>query len=94
MWGFLIQNGVLNPGIVCSVFTNTLMMSFKTNIIDPCSHHIAPQHYFCEDDDDREDKIKWKLFARDLIMWLCVIIIIFLIYTHVLNKNTNPVQQI
>ena len=119
MLTFLIEEGVLSVGALSGIFTASLLGSFKTNILDPLSENVLPNHKLDptiqqppgpEVDkkenmtnildagnytfyDTKAKKIKWKLFVKDLVIWIIIMFILYLLWKYlikkILNKNKN-----
>ena len=101
MLGFLLEEGVLSTGILSGLFTNTLLTSLKTNIIDPLAENVVPNHTLDRNGDgvvDEKDEIilqqqlkqnkqiKWQSFVKDLIVWIILMAILYLTWKFLIKK--------
>ena len=101
MISFLLDEGIITVGVLSGIFTTSLLNSLKINIIDPVSEKIAPSHkldkffpipFGTQDKASPRDIIRWKLFLKDFITWLILMIILYLfwkfvIYPRKINKQ-------
>jgi large-conductance mechanosensitive channel len=107
MLGFLLEEGVLSTGILSGVFTNTLLLSLKTNIIDPLAENVVPDHTLDRNGDgvvDEKDEqilqeqlkqnkqIKWQSFIKDLVVWIILMSVLYLIWTNLIKKINVPIK--
>ena len=101
MLGFLLEEGVLSTGILSGLFTNTLLLSLKTNIIDPLTENVVPNHTLDRNGDgvvdEKDEKIlqeqlkqnkqvKWQSFLKDLIVWLILMCALYLIWKFLIKR--------
>jgi large-conductance mechanosensitive channel len=101
MLSFLLEEGVLTIGAISGIFTNNLLISLKANIIDPLTENVVPNHKLDRNGDgvvDEKDEkilqeelkknkqIKWQSFLRDLIVWLILMILLYLLWTKIIKK--------
>jgi len=54
----LVNEGVLTYGTLCGVFTSHLLMSLKSNLIDPLSNKLLPRHIFEHDKDNVQENLE------------------------------------
>jgi hypothetical protein len=83
MIDFLLAEKILTYSLITGVFTQQLLLSFKTKIIEPISCKILP------DSGDEPTELKCKSFLRDLAVWILLILILYLIYRFFENRNKN-----
>jgi large-conductance mechanosensitive channel len=93
---FLLEEGVLTVGTISGLFTAAMLVSLKTNIIEPCIEYISPQHTldkskFSIDFNSKplpsdHGKIKWQTFLRDFLSWLFVMTLLYIFWRFVLKK--------
>jgi large-conductance mechanosensitive channel len=108
MISFLLQEGILSLGVISGVFTNNLLVSLKMNIIDPLAENVVPNHNLDRNNDgvvDEKDeqilqellkknkKVKWQLFLIDLIVWVILMILLYLLWTRVIKKVSSEVPR-
>jgi len=43
--------------------------------------------------DPKMHKIKWKIFLRDLVIWVIIMFILYLIWKHLVKKIKSPVTK-
>lgn len=83
MIDFLCAEKILTYSLITGVFTQQLIMSFKTKVIEPISCKILP------DSGDEPAELKCKSFLRDLAVWVLLIFILYLVYLFFENRNKN-----
>jgi large-conductance mechanosensitive channel len=98
---FLLEEGVLTVGALSGIFTATMLGSLKSNIIDPITEKFIPSHKLDKNKEDlvnindankkeyvpQDPKIKWQTFIRDLITWLIIMFILYLVWKFLIKKN-------
>ena len=110
MIDFIVNEKIITFGLLTSIFTATLIGSFKINIIEPMFEHALPSHTLDVNNDGKVDqldfqilhdagnyekirmknkKIKWQTFLKDLLMWLIVIFLIYIIYKIIKSQKKN-----
>uniref|UniRef100_A0A6C0I9X7 Uncharacterized protein n=1 Tax=viral metagenome TaxID=1070528 RepID=A0A6C0I9X7_9ZZZZ len=88
MISFLLEEGVISVAALSGIFTTQMMSSFKSNILDPFTEKVVPSHHL----DDKFSKeqftsnISWKLFLRDFLIWLIIMVILWVIWKKIVSK--------
>jgi large-conductance mechanosensitive channel len=90
MLGFLLSEGALTMGGMSAIFTNGLLNSLKTNIIDPAVEIIVPLDKLHDSDDPNNKNLKWKIFIKDLIIWIIILFLLYLLWKFVLVPLKPP----
>ena len=108
MINFLIEEGVLTIGAISGIFTNNLLVSLKSNIIDPLTENVIPANTLDRNGDgvvDEKDQklleeeikknkqVKWQSFLRDLIVWIVLMSILYLLWTKIIKKVNIPCNK-
>jgi hypothetical protein len=88
MLPFLLNNEAITVAVITGVFTTALLNSFRFNIVDQISESVAPANELhpVEGAKPTPPVIKWKLFLRDLVVWIIVMIILSSLWTNVLAQ--------
>jgi large-conductance mechanosensitive channel len=94
MLTFLLEEGVLSVGALSGIFTANLLSSFKSNILDPLSENVAPSHKLdlhaktshFKEQDNKTHKILWQTFLKDLILWIIIMFILYIIWKYLIKK--------
>ena len=135
MLTFLLTEGVLTVGTISGIFTATLLGSLKTNIIDPLTEQVIPNHKLDITPgtpgtpgttnipnttnipstgtsttnipshgtnkenminildagnynfyDSTQKKIKWQTFLKDLITWIVIMFILYLVWKFLIKN--------
>ena len=100
MISFLVQEGVITVGTLSGIFTAAMLNSLKTNVIDPLSYHcickIDLQDHFEETPKGgqpvsatQNTQIKGKVFLKDFIIWLIMMVILYLIWKYIIVPNKS-----
>ena len=86
---FILSEKIITAGILTGVFTTHLVGSFKNNILDPMVENIVPSHKldFTESKSEKNKKINYLIFLRDLILWIFFVFIIYLLFKLFVKKN-------
>jgi len=103
MLTFLLEEGVISVAAVSGIFTATLLGSLKGNILDPIAENIAPSHQLDKHaqpdilnankytkSEYGSNKIKWQTFLKDLIIWIIIMFILYLIWKKLISRIKNP----
>ena len=106
---FLLEEGVLTIGTVSGIFTANMLNSLKTNIIDPLTENVVPNHQLDRNGDGvidekdekilqeelrRNQQIKWQTFLRDFITWFILVLILYLVWKFIVRKYKTPPTKI
>ena len=96
MLSFLVQEGILTVGALSGIFTAYLLNSLKLNIIDPATNKFLKEHNV----DLYKDiaippvtVVNWKMFLKDFIIWLILMILIYIFWRYIINPNNNFGKQ-
>jgi hypothetical protein len=90
MLGFLLGEGALTMGGMSGVFTNGLLNSLKTNVIDPAVEIIIPLHQLHDPNDTDKKSLRWKIFVKDLLIWLVILFVLYVLWKFVLVPLRPP----
>jgi large-conductance mechanosensitive channel len=108
MISFLLQEGILSLGVISGVFTNNLLISLKSNIIDPLADKVVADNTLDRNGDgvvDEKDqqileeqlkknkKIRWQSFIKDLIVWIILMIILYILWNTVIKKIAPSIPK-
>ena len=108
MLTFLLEEGVLSVAAISGIFTATLLGSFKGNVLDPLCETILPSHHLDKQSDKStiknildvsntksefgSTKIKWQTFIKDLILWIIIMFILYLVWKKlIVNIIKKPI---
>jgi len=96
MIDFLINEKIITVGLITGVFTTSLIASLKANIMEPIFENIFKTDVIDVNNNGKLDsvdlqysndvikkyarQIKYKVFLKDLIIWLLIILVIYIIY--------------
>jgi len=99
MIDFLTAEGIISLAGFSGIFTNNLLHSLKENLVDPLSHKMLPKYIFDDSETKSQEeftnikqlnkddtKLKWKLFLKDLIIWIILMFILYLIWKFIIKK--------
>ena len=99
MIDFLTAEGIISLAGFSGIFTNNLLHSLKENLIDPLSNKMLPEYMFNDSEtksqeeftnikqlNENNTKLKWKLFLKDLIIWISLMFILYLIWKFIIKK--------
>jgi large-conductance mechanosensitive channel len=96
MIDFILQEKILTIGAITGVYTSSLINSFVENITNPIFENLIPTYKLDIDGDGIPDitvvdqsknKIKWQTFLKDLIIWLVVISLMFIIFNLINSEK-------
>ena len=103
MIDFLINEKVISVALITGIFTTSLVSSFKINILDPYFEKVFKTDIIDVNNNGKLDsidlqysneqikkfskQIKSKVFLKDLILWVCVILIVYFIYNFFNSKK-------
>ena len=87
MLSFLLAENILSVVVLGGFFTSHLLMSLKNNMLEPIACIVFPDHFF--DQGNLDKHVKWKLFLKDLVMWIIMMYIFYLIWTKILKKSPH-----
>ena len=96
MIDFLINEKIITVGLITGVFTTSLIGSLKINILEPIFENIFKTDVIDVNNNGKLDsvdlqysndaikkyakQIRYKVFLKDLIMWILIILVIYIIY--------------
>jgi large-conductance mechanosensitive channel len=63
----LVSEGVLSYSVLCGVFTTHLLLSFKSNIIDPVSNKLLPKHIFDHNYHDSRENLESMSHVKSMV---------------------------
>lgn len=89
MISFLINNEVITIAVLTGIFTTSLLNSFRFNILDQISETVAPANELHPVEGAKPPPppvIKWKVFLRDLVVWIILMILVNVLWTNVLSQ--------
>ena len=93
MLTFLLEEGVISVGAISGIFTGALLTSLKSNHLDPLAEKVAPSNILHppgdkETFDNKQPvhQLKWKIFIRDLIIWIIIMFILYLLWNYLIKK--------
>ena len=102
MLTFLLEEGVISVGALSGIFTATLLGSLKSNLLDPLAEKFIPSHKLDPHDDKETmtnildannynkgqtpSKIKWQTFLKDLVLWIIIMFILYLLWNYLIKK--------
>jgi len=100
MLSFLLDEGVVTVGTISGLFTTALVLSLKTNVVEPLIERICPHHTVSSfaidfnepsvaESSSEKKRIKWKLFLKYFFTWIVVMSVIYLFWKFVLIKYKN-----
>ena len=99
MLTFLVQEGVITVGTLSGIFTAAMLNSLKNNVIDPFSYEFIcktnlEEHFLSNEQQNEkppQTKINFKVFIKDFIIWLILMIILYLIWKYIIHpiKSEN-----
>ena len=77
----LIPSHKLDPTLVPKTIDQTKKKENMANILDAGNYDFI---------DHTTHKIKWLIFLKDLIIWITIMFILYLIWKHVVKKIAKP----
>jgi hypothetical protein len=92
MIDMLITHGILSSYGLCAIFTSNMMQSLKTNIID----HHGDEIFGLKEDQDHSDKGKYKkyiTFLKDLLIWIFMMFLAYIIYKKFSKGNSSIINN-
>jgi large-conductance mechanosensitive channel len=96
MINFLLNENILAIAPVCGFFTTHMLLSLKNHILDPFAHKLFPADFFGELSDPNNPSvnkinanINWKLFLKDLILWIIVMFVFYIIWAKLLKRSPH-----
>ena len=93
MLSFLIDEGALTMGVMSGVFTTTLLNSLKNNVVEPIGEIIIPSNKLDENSSSVNTKpLRWKIFVKDLIIWITVMLTFYILWKTVLTHFRPPAK--
>jgi len=99
---FILEQKILTIGAITGVYTSSLINSFVENISNPIFENLIPTYKLDIDGDGITDitvvdqsknKIKWQTFLKDLIIWLVVISLMFIIFNLINSEKKNNTKK-
>jgi large-conductance mechanosensitive channel len=94
MIDFLLQEGIITTAAFTGIFNNSLLSSFKSNILEPFLenfiHHASKRSTFFSKFTSKEKhpeshKIRWAIFFKDFVGWLFVMFLVYLFWTKIIH---------
>jgi large-conductance mechanosensitive channel len=96
MFNFLLNENVLAVAPVCGFFTGHMLVSLKNNVLDPTTDKLIPTSYFDESGVPGATSkpagtapIRWKTFLKDLVVWMIIMYIFYLIWAKLLKRSPH-----
>jgi large-conductance mechanosensitive channel len=89
MLNFLLNENVLSVAPICGFFTSHILISLKTNILDPLSYKLFPENFFGDSIDSKKLIINWKMFLKDLVLWIIVMFVFYIIWVKLLKRFSH-----
>jgi hypothetical protein len=103
MIDFLINEKIITFALITGVFTTSFLSSIKVNLLDPYFENIfktdiidinnngkldsVDLKYSNEEIKKFSKQIKFKVFLKDLILWVFVILIVYFFYNFFNSKK-------
>ena len=75
---------LLDPTIADKEVDHDKKKENMTNILDANNYNFY---------DSKMNKIKWKMFLKDLIIWLIIMFILYLVWKYIVKKIKSPVSK-
>ena len=103
MLDFLINEKILTFSLITGVFTTSLIASLKINLLDPLFENMFKSDVIDVNNNRKLDstdlkystdelkkiakEMKTKIFLKDLVLWLLIILFLYLIYKFLEMKK-------
>ena len=96
MLNFLINENILGVAPICGLFTSHMLLSLKSNILDPTVHKLFPEDFFGELNDPNNTSgykinanLNWRFFLKDFVLWIVVMAVFYIIWAKLLKKSPH-----
>jgi hypothetical protein len=75
---------LLDPTLTDKNVDNSKKKENMTNILDANNYNFY---------DPKMHKIKWKMFLKDLIIWITIMFILYLLWKYIVKKIKSPMTK-